>query len=70
MADQIWVWNTMAGDWDKYFYKLPNQAWFKSTDTTTPTTDVLPVGQGVFFYRGSGAQATTITFKGPNYIEN
>ena len=64
-ADQIWLWDTEAGDWVKYFYrKIGNQAavgWCKA-GATTKTTDKIPAGQGFFFRRGGGGTADKITF--------
>jgi hypothetical protein len=64
-ADQIWLWDTEGNDWVKYFYMKrgtqPAVGWCKA-GTTVETTDVIPAGQGFFFYRGSGAAADKITF--------
>jgi len=69
-SDQIWLWDTAAGDWVKYFYRKigaqPAVGWCKQ-GATTVTTDTIPVGEGFFFYRGTGATADTITF---TYGEN
>ena len=68
-ADKIWLWNSEAGDWVKYYYrKVGPQAavgWCKS-DETTVTTNTVPAGEGFFFYRGSGAEVDTITFTPPS----
>ena len=64
-ADQIWLWDTAAGDWVKYFYlKKGTQAavgWCTKGETAV-TTDSVPAGQGFFFYRGTGGAADKITF--------
>ena len=66
--DKIWLWDSTAGDWVKYYYRKVGTAaavgWCK-LDETTVTTDTIPVGEGFFFYRGSGAAADTITFTPP-----
>lgn len=64
LADQIWLWDTEAADWVKYFfYKkgTSGNVWCKKGETTE-TMDVIPAGEGFFFYRGSGASTDTITF--------
>lgn len=60
-ADQIWRWNTTAGDWDKYFYHSTKKVWCKAK-TTVETTDVLDAGEGFFFRRGNGGAVDKITF--------
>ena len=64
-ADQIWLWDSDLGDWVKYFYlkkgTQPAVGWCKKGETTV-TKDVVPAGEGFFFYRGSGAAADKITF--------
>ena len=63
-ADQIWLWDTANADWVKYFFYKKGTAgnvWCKKGETTE-TTDVIPAGEGFFFYRGSGASTDTITF--------
>lgn len=66
--DKIWLWDTTAGDWIKYYYrKVGTQAavgWCKNGETTV-TDDTIPAGEGFFFYRGSGAAVDTITFTPP-----
>ena len=64
-ADQIWLWDTEANDWVKYYYrKVGTQTavgWCKAGETTV-TTDSIPAGVGFFFRRGGGGSADTITF--------
>lgn len=65
-ADQIWLWDTTAADWVKYFYRVQRgtvYGWCKQGETAA-TTDTIPVGKGFFFYRGGSATAT-ITFTAP-----
>ena len=62
-ADQIWLWNSAAADWVKYFYRSTNQAWCKGGETTE-TTDTVKNGDTVFFYRGNGGDATSLTLSG------
>ena len=66
--DKIWLWDTGASDWVKYYYRKVGTAaavgWCKLGETTV-TTDTIPAGEGFFFYRGSGAAADTITFTPP-----
>ena len=66
--DKIWLWDTDANDWVKYYYRKVGTAaavgWCKLGETTV-TTDTIPAGEGFFFYRGSGAVADTITFTPP-----
>ena len=63
-ADQIWRWNTSINDWNKYFYRsgrgVTNPGWCKAGETDI-TTDTIPAGEGFFFFRGGGSDAT-ITF--------
>ena len=63
-ADQIWRWNTAGNDWDKYYYRsgrgVTNPGWYKEGEAEI-TTDVIPSGEGFFFFRG-GSSAATITF--------
>ena len=70
-ADQIWLWDTAASAWTKYyFYMVPRTRpavtyWVKE-GSTDETTDTIPVGKGIFFKRSSGASATeplVVTFK-------
>ena len=65
-ADQIWLWDTTAADWVKYFYRVQRgtiYGWCKQGETTA-TTDTIPAGKGFFFYRGGSATAT-VTFTAP-----
>ena len=59
-ADQIWIWDTPTSTWTKYFYFSSRGAtrWVKDGDTTTETTDTIPVGKGIFFQRSAGASAS------------
>ena len=63
-ADQIWLWDTLANDWVKYYYRAFGTTvtgWCKA-GTTVVTTDTIPAGQGFFFRRAGGGSADTITF--------
>ena len=60
-ADQIWRWDTANNDWVKYFYHLTGRNWRKSGETTA-TSDIIPAGEGFFFYRGTGGATDTVTF--------
>ena len=60
-ADQIWLWDSTAGDWVKYFYRSTNKVWCKQGETTE-TADVVPAGEGFFFRRGGGGVTDTVTF--------
>ena len=66
--DKIWLWDSEAGDWVKYYYRKVGTAaavgWCK-LGATTVTTDSIPAGEGFFFYRGDGATVDTITFTPP-----
>lgn len=67
-ADQIWLWDTTAADWAKYFYRVQRgtvYGWCKQGETTA-TTDTIPVGKGFFFRRASGASNAEITFTAPD----
>ena len=63
-ADQIWVWKSDIDDWAKYFYSSKVKGWCSSTDTTKETEDTITTGQTVFFRRGGGGVATTISLSG------
>ena len=67
--DKIWLWDSAAGDWVKYYYRKVGTAaavgWCKLGETVV-TTDTVPAGEGFFFYRGSGASVDTITFAPPS----
>ena len=60
VCDQIWLWDSAAGDWVKYFYQggrgSKNTGWTKAGETEL-TADTIPVGTGFFFYR-QGATCT------------
>ena len=64
-ADQVWLWDTTAGDWVKYFYRVNRGTvigWCKSGEQTA-TTDTIPAGEGFFFYHGNaGVTGDTVTF--------
>ena len=64
-ADQIWLWNSTKGDWDKYFYRVNRSTvigWCKSGETVA-TSASIPAGEGFFFYHSSaGANGDTVTF--------
>ena len=62
-ADQIWIWNSTGADWVKYFYRSSNSSWCKK-GSTTETTDTVKTGDTIFFYRGDGGVATTLTLSG------
>ena len=63
ISDQIWLWDSAAGDWVKYFYQggrgSVNTGWTKAGETAL-TTDQIPAGAGFFFYRQGNT--CTITF--------
>ncbi len=65
-SDQIWVWDTTAADWVKYFSRKPRGestiTWCKAGETTE-TTDTLAAGTTFFFYRG-GSATTSLTLAG------
>ena len=67
--DKIWLWDSAAGDWVKYYYRKVGTSeavgWCKLGETTV-TGDTIPAGEGFFFYRGSGAVADVITFTPPS----
>ena len=76
-ADQIWLWdqtlNDGAGSWAKYYYSQFKSGYVPSTQggPTAQLANVpIPAGEGFLFFRGSaGAGDETITFKGPDYVE-
>ena len=63
-ADQIWTYD-ITGGWNKYYYRTASKNWCKQGQTTV-TTDVLNknTGSTVFFMRGGGGTATTLTMSG------
>ena len=66
-ADQIWLWDTEANDWVKYFYMkkgtAPAVGWCKKGETVA-TTETISAGETFFFFRGQGGAATTLTLAG------
>ena len=64
-SDQIWRWNTGSNDWTKYYYRQlgtqPAVGWCLNGQSKV-TTDVIPAGEGFFFFRGQGGATDTITF--------
>lgn len=60
-ADQIWLWDTAANGWTKYFLYISRgmdkAIWVKDGDTNE-TTDEIPVGKGIFFQRSGAASLT------------
>ena len=60
-ADQIWRWDTENNDWVKYFYHLTGKNWRKVGESVE-TSDSIPIGEGFFFYRGTGGATDTVTF--------
>ena len=64
-SDQIWRWNTSDNTWTKYYYRQlgtqPAVGWCLNGQSKV-TTDVIPAGEGFFFYRGQGGVTDTITF--------
>ncbi len=69
LADQIQVWN--GTEFAIYFYRAYNAnrfpdgpAWVKNTAATTPTTDAVPTGSGVWFARPTTAVEGEITVSG------
>ena len=73
-TDQIWRWDTAGNDWVKYFYRsgrgVPANAvgWTKAGESAI-TTDVIPAGEGFFFFRG-GSSNVSITFTYPSANED
>ena len=66
-ADQIWRWDTTSAAWVKYFYRVQRgtvYGWCKSGEQSA-TEDVIPVGEGFFFRRGTGSALDTITLPAP-----
>ncbi len=65
-ADQIWVWDTAAADWVKYYTYKPRGVqsftWCNA-GKTTETTDTIAAGTTFFFFRG-GSAATSLTLSG------
>jgi hypothetical protein len=63
-ADQIWTYD-ITGGWNKYYYRTASKNWCKQGQSTV-TTDVLDRSSGstIFFRRGVGGAATTITLSG------
>lgn len=65
VGDSIWLWDSAAGDWVKYYYRKlgtqPAVGWCKN-GTTTVTADKIPSGEGFFFRRGTAGATETITF--------
>lgn len=63
-ADQIWVWNTEAASWTKYFYYSGRGVTqWRAVGGAVQTEDTIPAGIGFFFQRSSSATApATITF--------
>ena len=63
--DKIWLWDTAASDWVKYYYRKVGTSaavgWCKN-GTSTTTTDKIPAGEGFFFRRGTAGATDTITF--------
>ena len=65
-ADQIWLWDSTAANWVKYFHRIQrgtDYGWC-AEGSTTATEATIPVGTGFFFYRG-GSATDTITFTAP-----
>ena len=61
-ADQIWLWDTEANTWTKYFLFTSERAgilnqWRKDGEEVE-TTDEIPVGKGIFFQRSGAASAS------------
>ena len=64
-ADQIWLWDTDAAGWTKYFYYSGRgvKQWRVNGGAAAETTDTIPAGVGFFFQRAASATApATITF--------
>ena len=59
-ADQIWLWDTTAMNWKRYFYSSGRGSkvtgWCNEEDNTKITTDTMKNGDGCFFRRSSTAQ--------------
>ena len=72
-SDQIWLWDSAAGDWVKYFYQggrgSVNTGWTRAGQTALiDGTVTVKAGQTVFFLR-QGANATLILSGGVKPFE-
>ena len=71
-ADCIWIWDKTLGDgagnWAKYFYRPASKGYCLQGKTTLADVEI-PAGEGFLFFRGTGGAEETITFKGPEYVE-
>ena len=73
-SDQIQVWDPQTKTFTTYFYRAykannPNKftagpAWVKTSAATTPTTDTIECGTGVWFSRPTTATEGSITVSG------
>ena len=64
-ADQIWLWDTSAMNWKRYFFRSSRgkvTGWCKEGETTV-TTDTMKNGDG-FFFRRSSAAVGNVTISG------
>ena len=73
-ADNVWIWdkamNEGIGGWAKFWYKSTGTKGYYKQGVTTALADVeIPAGEGFLFFRGTGGADETITFKGPEYVE-
>ena len=73
-ADNVWIWdptlNDGAGNWAKFWYKSTGtKGYYRQGVTSAPADYKIPAGEGFLFFRGLSGAEETITFKGPEYVE-
>ena len=61
-GDQLWKYDPNLG-WIKFWWRTASKNWVKNGETTVTEETVSP-GNTVFFRRGSGGSATTLTLSG------
>ena len=61
-GDQLWKYDPNLG-WIKFWWRTASKNWVKNGETTVTEETVSP-GDTVFFRRGSGGSATTLTLSG------
>ena len=61
-GDQLWKYDPNLG-WTKFWWRTASKDWVKNGETTVTEETVSP-GDTVFFRRGSGGSATTLTLSG------